>query len=709
MRMTIPARHARRLIVAAALMLGLTSLAPLLHRDAEAQSVTAPPVSVSYLDTHHPPANGLAPSPWLGSPNVVFVGTTSDWDTGAVKVDNTTGADMTNVQVTLDISDGVTSTHWGLWNPMTIPAGQSLIVTETAFQNFDLSDEPPNPPSPFQASGIYPAADCTPDSATPVVHITIGATTFDYFDTTHVLTTGGVDRSHCPAGTDESLSWTRVNTSAAPPTATPTNTPNPVATATPTPTNTPVVAAPTNTPTPTNTPVATGTVEWAVGLAEAGVNPGAWTVPAPFQFAVNWNGSPGARPEAIVYAQVALGGTITGPIVTNASAQSNSGGSLLLLQGSGLLLRGSTPGHHTSGVAGGTSATIPAPVGLAAGDLVLVYIDTPNTMTPPTGWTQQRHDGQGTVWSRTFTTVPANLGTWSTTGGSGWDYSAAAFGASSGSPTIVGVGGGGAQTTNAVSTGSATPGGPVSTPTPTPTATPTNTPNPVATATPTPTNTPVVAAPTNTPTPTNTPVATGAVEWAVGLAEAGVNPGAWTVPAPFQFAVNWNGSPGARPEAIVYAQVPLGGTITGPTVTNAGAQSSSGGSLVLLKGPGLLLRGSTPGHHTSGVTGGTSATIPAPVGLAAGDLVLVYLDSPNTMTPPPGWTLRRQDGEGTVWSQTFATVPANLGTWSTTGSHGWDYSAAAFGASSGSPAIVATGGGGAQTSNVVQTGSATPP
>jgi hypothetical protein len=92
-----------------------------------------------------------------------------------------------------------------------------------------------------------------------------------------------------------------------------------------------------------------------------------------------------------------------------------------------------------------------------AGDLVLVYLDTPNTMTPPTGWTLQHSDGQGSVWSQTFASVPANLGTWRTTGGSGWDYSAAAFGASSGSPTIVATGGGGAQTSSAVRTGSATP------------------------------------------------------------------------------------------------------------------------------------------------------------------------------------------------------------------------------------------------------------
>src|SRR4051812_16265510 len=70
-----------------------------------AQAVTtAPPVSVAYGDTHHPPSNGNFPSPWAGSPNIVFQGTqTNDWDGGAVKIDNTTGAPLTGVTVTVDV------------------------------------------------------------------------------------------------------------------------------------------------------------------------------------------------------------------------------------------------------------------------------------------------------------------------------------------------------------------------------------------------------------------------------------------------------------------------------------------------------------------------------------------------------------------------------------------------------------------------------
>src|SRR5207244_3760856 len=173
--------------------------------------------------------------------------------------------------------------------------------------------------------------------------------------------TGGVDRSHCPAGTDETHAWTSISTPSTTPTPTPTST---------------LLVTPT-TPTPTPTAGGTGTQEFAVGLAEAGQNVGGWSVPAPYQFAVNWNGSTGARPVAVVYALATPGVSVTGPTVTNAAMQNTSGGSLLLLQGSGLRMRGTTLAHHVSGVSGGGSGAIPSPSGMVAEDLVLVYIDTP--------------------------------------------------------------------------------------------------------------------------------------------------------------------------------------------------------------------------------------------------------------------------------------------------------------------------------------------
>jgi hypothetical protein len=96
--------------------------------------------------------------------------------------------------------------------------------------------------------------------------------------------------------------------------------------------------------------------------------------------------------------------------------------------------------------------------------------------------------------------------------------------------------------------------------------------------------------------------------------------------------------------------------------------------------------------------------------MQASDLVVVYINTANVpMTSPAGWTQRRQDGQGTVWTQAFSSVPADLGVWSTTDSHGWTYTAVAFGASAANPAVASVGGGGAQSTNAVFTGSATAP
>jgi len=144
---------------------------------------------------------------------------------------------------------------------------------------------------------------------------------------------------------------------------------------------------------------------------------------------------------------------VKGPTVTNANPQYASGGSLLLIQSPGLVISGVTSATNVPGVTGGSSATIATPSGFKAGGLVAVYINTPNTMTAPAGWTLQHHDGQGTVWTQAFPTVPVDLGTWSTSGASGWTYTAIGFAGIA--PTIVGAGGGGAQTSSAVFTGTA--------------------------------------------------------------------------------------------------------------------------------------------------------------------------------------------------------------------------------------------------------------
>jgi hypothetical protein len=183
-----------------------------------ASSAPPPPTSVppassasiavyaGYADTHH--AVGPAtPSPWQGSPNVVFVGqadsASGGWDASAVRIDNLSTRPLINVTVSVDMG----SDHFALWGQNSIPAGGSLILTQTGFQNFDGSDF-------TNTAGCY---GCDPtlcltsiSTIVPVVHVTIGTVTTDVPDNGRILNTGGVDSAGCPPTgqrNDEFESW----------------------------------------------------------------------------------------------------------------------------------------------------------------------------------------------------------------------------------------------------------------------------------------------------------------------------------------------------------------------------------------------------------------------------------------------------------------------------------------------------------------------
>jgi len=182
----------------------------------ESVTVSAPTgasiaVHVGYYGTHHPGNPQPKPSPWMGSPGVVFVGTpdspSGGWDSSALRIDNLTGARITGVNVTVDIG----SHHFALWGTNSIPAGQSLILAQTGYENFDGSDTSP--------AGCYSCnpKDCLTKvvSTVPVAHITIGATTTHYYDTGQIMNTHGADGAGCPyTGTrnDESHAWQQIYT-----------------------------------------------------------------------------------------------------------------------------------------------------------------------------------------------------------------------------------------------------------------------------------------------------------------------------------------------------------------------------------------------------------------------------------------------------------------------------------------------------------------
>jgi hypothetical protein len=171
-------------------------------------------VYVGYYDTHHPDFTKPKPDPWINSPNVVFVGkpdsSSGPWtsDSSAVRVDNLSGGSLTNVVVTVDIG----SHHYGLWSAQTIPAGYSLILAGTAFENFDGSDT-----NPAGCYGCDPAL-CTAmiQTTIPVVHVTVNGVQTNFSDTHQYLNTFGVDSAGCPdtgdvtVRRDESQVWQQI-------------------------------------------------------------------------------------------------------------------------------------------------------------------------------------------------------------------------------------------------------------------------------------------------------------------------------------------------------------------------------------------------------------------------------------------------------------------------------------------------------------------
>ena len=164
-------------------------------------------VYAGYYDTHHPGNPQPKPSPWQGSPGVVFVGqpdgSSGGWDSSAVRVDNVSGAPLT-VTVTVDVG----SQHIALWGTNTIPAGGILVLTQMGLATFDGSD--------FNPGGCFGcnAASCTPPLTTiPVVHVAIGTTILNYNDTGQIINTHGVDSAGCPYTgnrNDESEPWTQL-------------------------------------------------------------------------------------------------------------------------------------------------------------------------------------------------------------------------------------------------------------------------------------------------------------------------------------------------------------------------------------------------------------------------------------------------------------------------------------------------------------------
>lgn len=154
------------------------------------------------------------PSPWQGGSHVNFKGGGDKFDSGAIRIENTSGDEATVDRVAVDIG----SKHYDLWgSTLKVPANGSLILTQTALittnppmPNFDSSE--PNGAAANTAGGTSAGAAAQGSTAVAVIHVKINGTTTDFRDDGRILTTGGTDKGDQPGAPNESHQWQQIGT-----------------------------------------------------------------------------------------------------------------------------------------------------------------------------------------------------------------------------------------------------------------------------------------------------------------------------------------------------------------------------------------------------------------------------------------------------------------------------------------------------------------
>ncbi len=173
-------------------------------------------VSVGYAeDKHQSSLNpGAFPVPWSGSPNTIFLGNPvygsspcgtlpHCYDAGAIRLDNSSSSDIPIDSVSVDDHSSLPGGKvFNLWGSFTVPAGQSVILTENPPTNNPIRNN-------FDTSGA-PMGNCTPITVAPTVTITIGGIPTTLVDSTHVLDTNGVDTESCSVQQNESIQWRQI-------------------------------------------------------------------------------------------------------------------------------------------------------------------------------------------------------------------------------------------------------------------------------------------------------------------------------------------------------------------------------------------------------------------------------------------------------------------------------------------------------------------
>lgn len=175
-------------------------------------------VYVGYADNLRP--SGFFPTPWLGGSGVVSESSAAQsFDTGAIRVDNNTGATITISSFTTTFNAG--SVVFSFWTPLVIPNGDSGIFTQTASYNYDTSDFGYFGGGPVNIDAGHPLGGCTnPQNATqvagclayqPVISFSVdGAPALSYTDSGHILDTFGYDFINGSSDGNESINWNLV-------------------------------------------------------------------------------------------------------------------------------------------------------------------------------------------------------------------------------------------------------------------------------------------------------------------------------------------------------------------------------------------------------------------------------------------------------------------------------------------------------------------
>jgi hypothetical protein len=172
-------------------------------------------VLVAYADlTDAAPAN--FPTPWDGSPGVIFKGCPDCpvLDTGAVRIVNNTGGTLAINAVILRLD----TCTFNLWpSTISLPFGGELIVTQTANGgDGDCTADGQLDTFNVNSHGVDRASVCTNSNIIPQIDVTVHGVTTTYADSGQILNTGGMDAEACHNGTNMSTQWTPIGSSPCP-------------------------------------------------------------------------------------------------------------------------------------------------------------------------------------------------------------------------------------------------------------------------------------------------------------------------------------------------------------------------------------------------------------------------------------------------------------------------------------------------------------